>query len=73
MIEALDKLPYSVLVIAALLLGFAPFYPVPHLIEKLGMLKNGTLSRPIDIFDLLMHASPFILLVAKIIRDVAAK
>jgi len=32
------------------------------------MLAAGTLSRPIDIFDLLLHAAPFALLVAKLIR-----
>ncbi len=32
------------------------------------MLMDGTLSRPIDIFDLLMHSTPAILLVLKLIR-----
>ena len=42
--------------------------PEPHLWEKLKMLAEGTLSRPIDIFDLLMHALPWVLLVAKLGR-----
>ncbi len=46
-----------VLAILALLLALAPFAPEPHLWEKLKMLRAGTLSRPLDIFDLLMHAS----------------
>jgi hypothetical protein len=32
------------------------------------MLANGTLSRPIDIFDLIMHASVPILVGVKIFR-----
>ena len=56
------------LVIAALLLGLAPFVPVPLVWEKLIMLANGTLSRPIDIFDLFLHGTPVVLLVLKLIR-----
>jgi hypothetical protein len=32
------------------------------------MLAAGELSRPIDIFDLLMHAAPWVLLIAKLAR-----
>lgn len=32
------------------------------------MLAAGTLSRPIDIFDLLMHGSPLILVGIKLVR-----
>lgn len=65
----LDAIPYGALVVLAVALGLAPFFPMPHLLEKLIMLKNGTLSRPIDIFDLLMHATPIILLIAKLVKD----
>ena len=64
----LDRIPLTALVIAAIALGLAPFTPEPHLWQKLKMLANGTLSRPIDIFDLIMHASLPLLLVAKLIR-----
>jgi len=64
----LDKIPLVVFVLFALLLGLAPFLPEPHLWEKLKMLFSGTLTRPIDIFDLLWHAAPVILLVLKLIR-----
>jgi hypothetical protein len=49
-------------------LGLAPFVPEPHLWQKLKMLANGTLSRPIDIFDLIMHASVPILVGVKLFR-----
>jgi hypothetical protein len=64
----LDKLPLAVLLILALTLGLAPFVPEPHLWEKLKMLAAGTLSRPLDIFDLLWHAAPWLLLAAKLVR-----
>lgn len=64
----LDRIPLSMLLIVALALGLAPFSPQPHLWEKLNMLMDGTLSRPIDIFDLIMHATPTILLVLKLAR-----
>jgi hypothetical protein len=54
----LDRIPLWILVAVALLLGLAPFVPEPHLWEKLKMLAAGTLSRPIDIFDLLYHGLP---------------
>jgi hypothetical protein len=64
----LDKIPLTAMIIAALVLGLAPFVPEPHLWQKLKMLANGTLSRPIDIFDLIMHASVPILVGVKLFR-----
>ncbi len=66
----LDDISLSVLIIACLLLGLAPFFPEPHIWEKLKMLVAGTLTRPIDIFDFLLHGAPFVLLVLKLIRMV---
>ena len=62
----LDRLPLSLLVIASLTLGLAPFVPEPHVWEKLKMLFSGTLTKPIDVFDLLMHGVPWILLALKL-------
>ena len=61
----LDSIPLYILVLAALTLGLAPFFPEPHLWEKLKMLFHGQLSRPIDLFDLLMHGLPWLALLAK--------
>jgi hypothetical protein len=69
MLRFLDSIPYPVLIIAALLLLLAPFSPMPHVVEKLIMLKEGTLRKPIDIFDLLFHLLPTILLFLKVVRD----
>ncbi|NGQ92114.1 RND transporter [Rhodobacter sp. HX-7-19] len=64
----LDQIPLSLAVIAALTLGLAPFLPEPHIWEKLRMLAAGTLTRPLDIFDLLFHALPWLILAAKLAR-----
>lgn len=64
----LDRIPWSIVIVASVLLGSAPLGGQPHLVEKLQMLVAGTLSRPIDIFDLLMHATPIVLLLLKAIR-----
>jgi hypothetical protein len=64
----LDQIPLSILLIVAIALGLAPFFPEPHLWEKLKMLVAGDLVKPIDIFDLLMHGVPVLLLVAKLVR-----
>ena len=65
----IDQLPLSALLLIAFTLGLAPFSPQPHVVEKLGMLFNGELSKPIDIFDLLMHGTPWVLLAIKLIRS----
>ena len=64
MMALLDKLPWGILIIACLTLGLAPFAP-PHIWEKLVMLRNGELSRPIDWFDLFYHGVPWLLLIIK--------
>ena len=60
----LDNIPLSILILAALTLGLAPFLPEPHIWEKLKMLFGGSLTRPVDMFDLAMHAAPWLLLAA---------
>ncbi len=68
MFELIDQMPLALLAVAAATLGLAPFFPEPHIWEKIKMLRAGTLKRPIDIFDLLLHAVPFLLLGAKLLR-----
>ena len=64
----LDRVPLYALVVAALFLGLAPIRPEPHLWQKMKMLAEGTLVRPIDIFDFLMHGAPVVLLLMKLGR-----
>ncbi len=71
--EMLDKLPWSLVIVACLTLGLAPFFPEPHVWEKLKMLGSGTLHRPIDIFDFLMHAAPFVVAGLKLLATASGK
>jgi len=64
----IDRTDLRFFILASLLLGLAPFVPEPHIWEKLKMLADGTLTKPIDIFDLLMHATPWVLLFIKLFR-----
>jgi len=66
--EWLDKIPTGVLAVAAVLMALAPFVPEPHLVEKFRMLMDGTLKKPLDIFDVFWHLAPSILLVMKLLR-----
>jgi hypothetical protein len=69
MLSFLDKIPYSVLIVLTVLMLLVPFRPMPHVMEKLIMLNNGTLNKPIDIFDLFYHTAPLLLLMVKFVRD----
>ena len=60
-----DRMPLSLLIVLCLTLGLAPFTPQPHVWEKLGMLVTGELTQPLDVFDLLMHGFPWLLLMVK--------
>ena len=68
MFKWLDNLSLGMVLLLAILLGLAPFQPEPHLWEKLKMLAAGTLSKPIDILDLIMHGSGLVLLVIWLVR-----
>ena len=67
LLTAIDRLPWLLVIVLCLTLGLAPFMPEPHIVEKLRMLRQGTLSKPTDIFDLLLHAAPFLLLLSKVL------
>lgn len=66
------KLPWGMLIFACLTLGLAPFAP-PHIWEKLQMLVKGRLVRPIDWFDLVLHGTPWVLLIIKAILSLFPK
>ncbi len=64
----LDRIPLGIFIALAAWMAVAPIVPEPHLVEKLRMLFNGTLSRPIDIFDLFYHLAPIALLGIRLAR-----
>jgi hypothetical protein len=73
MLSFLDKIPYSILIVFSVIMILIPFSPMPHFVEKLIMLKNGTLKKPMDIVDLFYHSAPLILLIIKFFRDYSNK
>jgi len=63
----INSLSWPIVIVLALMLGLAPFKPEPHVVEKLTMLFSGNLVKPIDIFDLFLHGTPWVILILKII------
>jgi hypothetical protein len=63
--SVIQRLPWTVLVLLCLTLGLAPFRP-PHIVEKLQMLFQGKLARPLDWLDLFLHGAPWVFLLAKV-------
>ncbi|NOX73567.1 MAG: RND transporter [Alphaproteobacteria bacterium] len=60
------RIPLLPLVIFAFTLGLAPLLPEPHIWQKFKLLIAGNLVRPIDIADLLLHGTPWLLLGLKV-------
>lgn len=59
----------SLPIILCLTLGLAPFFPEPHLFSKVRWVLGGAVGMsPIDWFDLVLHGSPWIFLIYKIIK-----
>ena len=61
-----SKINWPILIVACATIVLAPLFPEPHVREKLRMLVQGNLTRAIDWFDLLMHGTPWVLVVLKI-------
>mgnify|MGYP006104394475 FL=1 len=68
-----DRISLPLLIVLCLSLGLAPFSPEPHLLEKLRMLATGDLTKLIDIFDLVLHGTPWLLLGIKLILALTRK
>jgi len=64
----LDRISIMTLAIITIPLALAPFYPEPHLIEKLRLLFSGQLVSLIDNADLVMHGTPLLILLLKLVR-----
>lgn len=67
MYKILDKIPFTTLLLIAILMLILPISPMPHVVEKIIMLKNGELTKAIDIFDLFYHLIPSFILILKVV------
>ncbi len=68
MLKWLDRFPLVWLAVLAVWMLIAPLSPEPHVVEKIRLLGQGQLTRPLDIFDLLMHSTPLVLLLIRLVR-----
>ena len=66
--QFIDRIPLPFLVVISIMMLGAPFVPEPHLVEKTRMLLAGTLTKPVDIFDLFWHLLPATLLAIRLFR-----
>ena len=63
--KIIHEIPFPILIIATVLMLGAPFVPEPHLVEKARLAMQGTLTRPLDLFDVIWHLLPAALLTWK--------
>ncbi|WP_018141856.1 MULTISPECIES: hypothetical protein [unclassified Thioalkalivibrio] len=63
-----DRTPLWLFAVFVATLGLSPYVPEPHIVEKIRWLFQGELTRPLDIFDLIMHAVPWLLMAFKLYR-----
>jgi hypothetical protein len=66
--KIIDRISWPIVVVLCLTLGLAPFFPEPHIWEKLKMLAAGEMRRLIDILDLVYHGLPWLLALVKALR-----
>ena len=71
LVSLIRSIPLAFLIGGAILMSLVPFGR-SHLVEKWGMLLAGTLRRPLDWFDLILHSALPALLIARIIIEVSA-
>lgn len=61
---------WQLVLMSCFTLGLAPFTP-PHLVGKIEWVLGGAIGmQPMDWFDLVMHGTPFLLLIRLIILKI---
>lgn len=68
-VALLDRLSWEAVLLLVATLGLLPFLPEPHIWAKLKMIGTGAEWRLIDVFDLVLHGSPWVLAIAKGVRE----
>lgn len=60
---------WKLLGVMCLTLGLAPFTPEPHIWGKLKWIAGGAVGMgPMDWFDTLLHGTPWLLLIASLVK-----
>ena len=59
-----ERYPFVFPLIFSLSLGFAPFTPEPHLVGKFRWILGGGIGMEVvDYFDLIIHSTPWVLVI----------
>jgi hypothetical protein len=62
---------WKFVILMTLTLGLAPFTPEPHIVGKIRWIWGGAIGMgAIDWFDVVMHGTPFILLIRLIVLKI---
>ncbi|MBL7805650.1 MAG: hypothetical protein JNL02_18045 [Saprospiraceae bacterium] len=65
---------WKFVLLACLTLGMAPFAPEPHVLGKIRWVAGGAIGmQPMDWFDLVMHGTPWVLLIRVLILHLAGR
>jgi hypothetical protein len=60
---------WRLIVLLCLTLGLAPFIPEPHIVGKIRWIAGGAKGMQfMDYFDLVLHGTPFLLLIRLILK-----
>ncbi|MCB1381537.1 MAG: hypothetical protein KDJ73_01130 [Notoacmeibacter sp.] len=62
-----ERLPLWPLVFATLVVGLAPYFPEPHIVEKFRWYMEGKHFGWMDVLDIPWHLWPAVLLAAKLL------
>ena len=55
---------WKLIILLCLTLGLAPFFPEPHIVGKIKWIVGGANGmQPMDLFDVVLHGFPFILII----------
>lgn len=72
MLNWIRQLNWHLLILLCVIPGLSPFTP-PHLFEKITLLFQGRLVRPLDWFDLIFHGLPWAIAALKLTMDLQEK
>ena len=65
---------WKLIILLCLTLGLAPFFPEPHIVGKVNWVLGGAVDMKImDLFDVVLHGFPFILLIRLLIIKLTNK
>ncbi|WP_026340692.1 hypothetical protein [Thioalkalivibrio sp. ALJT] len=68
-VRGVDRAPLWLFALLVASIGLAPWVPEPYVAEKLRGLLAGEFDWPRDLFSLMVHAAPWLLMAFKLYRN----